>query len=139
LGRFPLKGLASRRRQVGREKRRARVLAGELGQGGPVEQAFARYEALLHPFIERKQNAAVRFAGSFAPRTRFGLMARNLATCALRWTWFAAHAIGPSLRDDLAIPDCPQLSRVRGRAARRLGRGSGAEEIVCAQRDLLRA
>ena len=59
----------------------AYVLAGELGRRGSLpQQAFARYEDRLHPFIANKQKAAVQFAGSFAPKTRLGLFFRNQIT-----------------------------------------------------------
>lgn len=56
----------------------AYILAGELKQAeGDYQKAFRNYENLLWPVIIRKQRAATRFAGSFAPRTRFGLFVRN--------------------------------------------------------------
>lgn len=55
------------------------ILAGELDRaGGNHIRAFAAYEQRFRSFIERKQGAAVQFAGSFAPRTRFGLFLRDL-------------------------------------------------------------
>ncbi|HEV2097350.1 MAG TPA: FAD-binding domain, partial [Stellaceae bacterium] len=48
----------------------AYILAGELGTcGGDYSVAFANYENILHPFIARKQRAAARFAGAFAPKS----------------------------------------------------------------------
>lgn len=55
------------------------ILAGELDRaGGDHIRAFTAYEQRFRSFIERKQRAAVQFAGSFAPRTRFGLFLRDL-------------------------------------------------------------
>ena len=57
----------------------AYILAGELEQAdGDYPRAFRAYEQRFRPFIERKQRAAEGFAGSFAPRTRFGLFIRDL-------------------------------------------------------------
>jgi 2-polyprenyl-6-methoxyphenol hydroxylase-like FAD-dependent oxidoreductase len=54
------------------------ILAGELKRaGGDYRRAFANYEALFHPFVAKKQRAAARFAGSFVPRTRFGIFVRT--------------------------------------------------------------
>ena len=55
----------------------AYVLAGELA-GGTIPEALAAYERLLRPYVELKQAGAARFAGAFAPRTRFGVWFRNL-------------------------------------------------------------
>ncbi len=52
----------------------AYVLAGEMKQAdGDYRVAFRNYEQLLHPFIIDKQRAAERFAGSFAPKTKFAM------------------------------------------------------------------
>ncbi len=54
------------------------ILAGELERAeGDYARAFAAYEERFRPFIERKQRSAAQFAGSFAPRTRFGLFVRD--------------------------------------------------------------
>ncbi|HUJ63708.1 MAG TPA: FAD-binding domain [Kofleriaceae bacterium] len=56
----------------------AYILAGELERcGGDHHAAFARYERQYRPFVERKQQAARRFASTFAPASRLGLFARN--------------------------------------------------------------
>jgi len=54
------------------------ILAGELARApGGYEEAFAAYERVFRPFIEAKQGAARRFAGSFAPRSRPGIFVRD--------------------------------------------------------------
>ncbi len=83
----------------------AYVLAGELARAARVEDAFRRYEELLRPFIQHKQKAAERFAGSFAPRTRLGIFARNQITKALSIPWLARLALGSSLVDRIELPD----------------------------------
>ena len=56
----------------------AYVLAEELDvANGDYKAAFHRYEELLRPYIVGKQKAAVRFASSFAPKTRLGLAIRH--------------------------------------------------------------
>jgi 2-polyprenyl-6-methoxyphenol hydroxylase-like FAD-dependent oxidoreductase len=86
----------------------AYVLAGELARGN-VDDALARYERRLRPFLLSKQGAARRFAQSFAPRTRFGIFARNQITKAFRVPAIAHWALGRTLRDRLALPDYPEL------------------------------
>ena len=59
----------------------AYVLASELTKSvGRPETAFHRYEHLLRPFMTEKQKAAERFARSFVPKTRLGLLFRNHVT-----------------------------------------------------------
>jgi 2-polyprenyl-6-methoxyphenol hydroxylase-like FAD-dependent oxidoreductase len=82
----------------------AYVLAGELARAARPEDAFARYEQLLHRFITDKQDAAIRFAGSFAPRTRRGIWLRNHITRLLRVPFLARLAIGSALVDTIALP-----------------------------------
>ncbi len=57
----------------------AYLLAGELERaGGDYHAAYPAYQDRLQPFIERKQQLAAGFTGQFAPKTRFGLVIRNL-------------------------------------------------------------
>lgn len=57
----------------------AYILAGELQRAnGDYARAFTVYEQRLHPFIDRKQRGAQRLAGSFAPKTLFGLWVRDI-------------------------------------------------------------
>ena len=89
----------------------AYVLAGEFGRiGNQPHEAFDRYEGRLHPFIVDKQKAAVQFAGSFAPKTRFGLFFRNQITRTFRLPLIAKLAklaMGRSLFDRIDLPDYP--------------------------------
>ena len=87
----------------------AYVLAGELARTETPEAAFRRYEDLLRPFMTAKQNAAVRFAGSFAPKTRFGLFLRNQITRATALPYVAELTLGRLVRDDLDLPDYAAL------------------------------
>jgi 2-polyprenyl-6-methoxyphenol hydroxylase-like FAD-dependent oxidoreductase len=84
----------------------AYVLAGELARAGTDHaRAFRQYERRLRPLIEAKQAAARKFAGAFAPRTAFGLWARNQATKLMAWQPLAELFLGRDLRDDFDLPD----------------------------------
>jgi 2-polyprenyl-6-methoxyphenol hydroxylase-like FAD-dependent oxidoreductase len=84
----------------------AYVLAGELGRSpDQPQEAFARYEHMLRPFIVEKQVAAEKFARSFAPRTNFGLFVRNQATRLFAIPQLAKLILGNSLLDRLDLPD----------------------------------
>lgn len=80
------------------------VLAGELGRATRVEEAFAHYENLLRPFMREKQKGAEGFAGSFAPKTRFGIFFRNQVTKLFNARPLAKLAFSRSLRDRIEIP-----------------------------------
>lgn len=82
------------------------VLAGELWKaGGDHRGAFARYEELLRPLLTDKQGAAERFSAWFAPRTRAGIMLRNLTTRTFNIAPVAEFFLGRNLRDRLVLPD----------------------------------
>src|SRR5690606_1565966 len=56
----------------------AYVLAGELARArGDHTAAWGEYEAKLQPFLAKKQRAALKFAGFFAPKTRWLLRLRD--------------------------------------------------------------
>ncbi len=83
----------------------AYVLAGELAKsGGDYEAAFQRYERILRPFMDEKQEAAKSYASSFAPKTQFGLFARNQVLKALGIPGIAKLTIGRSITDRLMLP-----------------------------------
>jgi 2-polyprenyl-6-methoxyphenol hydroxylase-like FAD-dependent oxidoreductase len=84
----------------------AYVLAGELGGcGADYAAAFARYEARMMPFLRKKQASAAKFASSFAPRTAFGIRARNVITRLLGSSRVADFFVSRELRDELELPD----------------------------------
>jgi 2-polyprenyl-6-methoxyphenol hydroxylase-like FAD-dependent oxidoreductase len=92
----------------------AYVLAGELAAaGGQYRQAFESYEARLRAFIETKQRGAERFAGAFAPKTRWGLYFRNQVIRAFAIPGLARLAIGREIVDTLQLPEYrfPSLPR----------------------------
>jgi 2-polyprenyl-6-methoxyphenol hydroxylase-like FAD-dependent oxidoreductase len=84
----------------------AYVLAGELGKAeNDYEAALRRYEGVLRPFIVGKQNAAVRFASSFMPKTQLGLTIRHFVMNSLRVPMIAKYAFGRDLVGDrLKLP-----------------------------------
>jgi 2-polyprenyl-6-methoxyphenol hydroxylase-like FAD-dependent oxidoreductase len=58
----------------------AYILAGELKlANGNFKTAFAQYENIFKPFINKKQKSAQRFAKSFIPKSNFGIWVRNQA------------------------------------------------------------
>jgi len=93
----------------------AYVLAGELAKAdGRHEEAFRAYEALLRYYVGSKQKGAERFSAAFAPRTRWGLMARNLMVNALALPGVGRFVVGRGLIDRLALPDYPWPPVMRG-------------------------
>ena len=84
----------------------AYILAGELrAAGSDHHQAFTRYEQRLRPFIAGKQEAARKFASSFAPRTALGIWIRIQALRLMGIPGVANLLIGRDLRDDFELPD----------------------------------
>lgn len=84
----------------------AYVLAGELAMvGGRYSEAFAGYEARLKSYIGRKQRGAERFAGALAPRTRVGMLFRNVVVRSFSIPGLARLAIGRDIADELELPD----------------------------------
>jgi 2-polyprenyl-6-methoxyphenol hydroxylase-like FAD-dependent oxidoreductase len=84
----------------------AYVLAGELRRAnGDYARAFARYQDLFGPFVFGKQEAALRLAGAFAPKSKFSLFLRNQIFNLLAVPWIADRAVGRDLSDKIALPD----------------------------------
>jgi 2-polyprenyl-6-methoxyphenol hydroxylase-like FAD-dependent oxidoreductase len=93
----------------------AYMLAGELSASqGRYQQAFASYEARLRSYIDAKQRGAERFAGAFAPRTRAGLIFRNLVIKAFAIPGLARLAVGRDIADRIELPEYqwPALDRL---------------------------
>ena len=66
--------------------------------------AFSEYQKLFGPFVLRKQRSALRFAGSFAPKSKFTLHLRNLVMNLMRIPWIADLAVGRDFADKIALP-----------------------------------
>jgi 2-polyprenyl-6-methoxyphenol hydroxylase-like FAD-dependent oxidoreductase len=83
----------------------AYVLASELkAAAGNHRTAFERYHQRLASFIDRKQKAAARFAGFFAPRSRLRLFLHNQVTRLLSLPFVADVAFRRDLTDRISLP-----------------------------------
>lgn len=83
----------------------AYILAGELHRAnGDYCSAFDRYEALFAPLIRSKQKSALRFAGAFAPKSRFSLWMRNRIFDLMSIEWVGTLVAGRDLADGIALP-----------------------------------
>ncbi len=104
----------------------AYVLAGELAAaGGQYRQAFDAYEARLRPFIDTKQRGAERFAGAFAPKTRWGLGFRNQVVKLFSIPGLARLVIGREIIDTLRLPEYDFRAFQRDELPRRTTAQSG--------------
>jgi len=84
----------------------AYILAGELKRAnGNYAEAFQKYQELFGPFVRKKQKAALRFAGSFAPKSKFSLYVRNKVFQLMSVRWIADLAVGRDLADKIELPD----------------------------------
>lgn len=84
----------------------AYVLAGELYRSqGNYAEAFRQYQNLFGPFIRKKQKAALRFAGSFAPKSKFALFLHHQIFNLMANRWVADLVLGPAVSDKIALPD----------------------------------
>ena len=70
-----------------------------------MPKLFGGTRILFAPFVLSKQKAALRFAGAFAPKSKFGLFLRNRIFNLLAIPWIADLAIGRDLADNIALPD----------------------------------
>jgi 2-polyprenyl-6-methoxyphenol hydroxylase-like FAD-dependent oxidoreductase len=81
-------------------------LAGELHRcRGDHGAAFAGYQERMMPFLRRKQESALKFASSFAPKSGFGITFRDTASMLLRIPLLANFLIGRVLQDDISLQD----------------------------------
>ncbi len=84
----------------------AYILAGELHRArGEYAEAFRRYQELFGPFVLRKQQAALRFAGAFAPKSRFSMFLHNQVFKLMAIPWIADMAVGRDLADRIVLPE----------------------------------
>jgi 2-polyprenyl-6-methoxyphenol hydroxylase-like FAD-dependent oxidoreductase len=84
----------------------AYILAGELSRcKGDYGAAFARYQNLFGPFAQKKQEAALRFASSFAPKSKLSLYLRNQVFNLMAIPWIANLALGSGLADKIDLPE----------------------------------
>jgi 2-polyprenyl-6-methoxyphenol hydroxylase-like FAD-dependent oxidoreductase len=84
----------------------AYILAGELYRAkGNYAEAFQRYQELFGSFVLRKQKAALRFAGSFAPKSKLSLFVRNKIFQLMAIPWIADMVAGRDLADRITLPE----------------------------------
>jgi 2-polyprenyl-6-methoxyphenol hydroxylase-like FAD-dependent oxidoreductase len=84
----------------------AYILAGELRRaGGDPTRAFTAYQQRFGPFVLAKQNAALRLAGFFAPRSALALYLRNKAMSLMKIPLVASLAIRRDIADKIDLPD----------------------------------
>ena len=84
----------------------AYILAGELHRAnGDYAEAFRRYQDLFGPFVFKKQKAALRFAGAFAPKSKASLFLRNQLFKLLTVPWIVDLAVGRDLADKIVLPN----------------------------------
>ena len=84
----------------------AYILAGELHCAGlDYATAFARYQERFAPFVLQKQKSALRFAGTFAPKSKFSMFIRNQVMNLMTIPWVAELAAGRDLADNLTLPE----------------------------------
>jgi 2-polyprenyl-6-methoxyphenol hydroxylase-like FAD-dependent oxidoreductase len=84
----------------------AYILAGELHRSpGNYHEAFARYQRTFGPFVSMKQQAARRFATTFAPKSRTSLFLRNRVFDLLAFPGVARLVASRGFRDDIALPN----------------------------------
>jgi len=84
----------------------AYILAGELHRAnGDYAEAFRQYQKLFGTFVLNKQKAALRFAGSFAPKSKLAIYLRNRIFDLMAVPWIADLAAGRGFVDKIALPD----------------------------------
>jgi 2-polyprenyl-6-methoxyphenol hydroxylase-like FAD-dependent oxidoreductase len=95
----------------------AYILAGELRNAdGDHHLAFSGYERMLQPLLARKQRAARNFAGSFAPKTEFGIFLRNHITRLMTRPFIVRLFMGTLLTDPLPLPSYPSSWALAGKS-----------------------
>ena len=83
----------------------AYILAGELERvNGVSANAFQKYENRFRDFIDAKQKSAESFAGSFTPRTRFGIVVRDLVLRLSALPFVADWLMRRFITDDFELP-----------------------------------
>lgn len=81
------------------------VLAAELARSeAGHEQAFARYQARLAPFLRSKQAGARRLGLAFAPRNGFQLVVRDTVMRLMGLPMVTDLAMGRSFHDAIELP-----------------------------------
>lgn len=83
----------------------AYVLAGELHEAGNDHMtAFQAYQERLQPYLARKQDAALKFAGLFAPKNWFWLVVRDALMNLTSIPLLGKQLLAGSFKSDLDLP-----------------------------------
>jgi 2-polyprenyl-6-methoxyphenol hydroxylase-like FAD-dependent oxidoreductase len=80
------------------------TLAAELSRCDDHRAAFVRYEQRLAPFLRSKQDAAVRLALAFAPKSRLQLLLRDTMMRLMALPKVADLTMTKSFRDAVELP-----------------------------------
>ena len=84
----------------------AYTLAGELKlANGAYKKAFADSAKCVAAFYGGQATSCQKFAGAFAPKTRFGLFVRNHIARLMSLPFIARWTMGGLLSDQLTLPD----------------------------------
>ena len=84
----------------------AYILAGEMHRSrGDFSAAFSRYHELFGPFVQKKQKAALGFAGTFAPKSKAAIFLRNQVFNLLRIPVVADIVGGRGFADNIVLPE----------------------------------
>jgi 2-polyprenyl-6-methoxyphenol hydroxylase-like FAD-dependent oxidoreductase len=81
----------------------AYVLAAELAKGADLTAAFERYEARFRPYAQARQRAGLGYAATFAPRSRWAIVVRNVAIDLMGLPWIGDRIIGAQLKDPFTL------------------------------------
>jgi 2-polyprenyl-6-methoxyphenol hydroxylase-like FAD-dependent oxidoreductase len=93
----------------------AYILAGELGRaGGAHALAFLRYEQAMRPLVARAQRSALRMGGWFAPKSRAGLITRNVLSRLAAIPPITRRVVGAVARETVKLESYPDYTLKRG-------------------------
>ena len=84
----------------------AYILAGELHRAnGDYATAFASVPGTVRTLCFKKQKAALRFGGTFAPKSTLSLGLRKQIMNLLTIPWVANHAFARDFTDNITRPE----------------------------------
>lgn len=84
----------------------AYVLAGELHRAsGDHQAAFRAYQERLYSYVTSKQDAALGFAGFFAPKNWFWLAVRDISMNLTSLPFVGKQLFAQAFKSDLVLPD----------------------------------
>jgi hypothetical protein len=87
------------------QKPGTQVALASLAKQSPIDCGeFSDWQDMFGPFVLAKQKAALRFAGSFAPKSNFTLSLRNQLFKLMAIRCVADLAVGRDLADKITLP-----------------------------------